>query len=312
MSAANALLTIVVPIRDREQLARPTLDSIAAQTLRPLRVIIVDNGSTDGTREMLDQWKAEVETPAFAVDIYDEPTIGAAAARECGLRHVTTEYTMFFDSDDLMAPVHAALAVDAFVQNPLIDLVGWDVEVGRSDGRLAGARHQFYDTDVQWHNIMHGSLATQRYAARTSLFRAAGGWNRALRGWDDIELAARMLKLSPRIQRLTGDPTVIWRRHKHSISGLEYSSRPERWEGALKELRKVFADEPRQLRYVGLKGAVLAGDYWLEGSKADAKRLMGELLAQEKSPLSRMLLRVAFRLRSRGTRGVARLLRPFY
>lgn len=312
MSAANALLTIVVPIRDREQLACPTLASIAAQTLRPLKVIIVDNGSTDGTRKMLEQWKAEVETPAFAVEIYDEPTVGAAAARECGLKHVTTEYTMFFDSDDLMAPVHAALAVDAFVQNPMLDLAGWNVEVGRSDGRLAGAIHPFYDTDLQWHNIMHGSLSTQRYAARTSLFREAGGWNPVLRGWDDIELGARILKLNPRIQRLTGDPTVIWRRHKNSISYLEYSSHPERWEGALKEIRKVFADDPKSLRYVGLKGAILAGDYWIEGARSEAKRLMDELLAEEESVFSRALLRTAYTLQRRGVRGVARILRPFY
>lgn len=312
MSAADALLTIVVPVYNRERLIRPTLDSIAAQTLRPLRVILVDNGSTDGTAEALGRWKSEVETPSFAVQILSEPTPGAAAAREAGSRHVTTEYTMFFDSDDLMVPVHAALAVDAFRQNPGVDLVGWDVSVGDAEGRLAGPIRRFYDRDAQWHNIMHGSLSTQRYAARTSLFRRAGGWNPSVRGWDDIELGARILNLRPAIMKLTGEPTVIWRCHQDSISRFDFASQAPKWEHALRVLRADYAGSLRRCRYVGLKGAILAGDYRGEGAEGEASRLMGELLRGEPSFFYRFLIRVAYRLQSAGIRGVARILRPFY
>lgn len=310
MSATETLLTIVVPVFNREHLVRPTLDSIAAQTLRPLRIILVDNNSTDGTLETLRQWKREVETPTFAVDILSETTQGAAAARECGLRQVTTEYTMFFDSDDLMAPVHAALAVDAFRRNPDVDLIGWDVSVGNASGRFVGKVMRFYDTDVQWHNIMHGSLATQRYAARTSLFRHAGGWNPEVRGWDDIELGLRILSGNPKILKLTGEPTVIWRAHKDSISRQDFASQSDVWEHALEVMRAE--SHPRLRRYVGLKGAILAGDYAKEGESAKASAQMSRLLAEEPSVGSRVLLRLAYALQRSGLRGVARLLRPFY
>lgn len=312
MSAAEAILTIVIPVHNREAMVRQTLDSVAAQTLRPLRVILVDNNSTDSTPELLATWKREVETPAFSVEILSEPTPGAAAARERGLRHVTTEYTMFFDSDDLMAPVHAAIAVDAFYQNPEADLVGWDVAVGDADCRLTGAVRRFYATDAQWHNIMHGSLSTQRYAARTELFRQAGGWNPAVCGWDDIELGARILSLNPKIIKLTGEPTVIWRGHADSISRLDYASQAPKWEYALRALRADFADASRLLRFVGLKGAILAGDYHKEGAKAEANRLLSELLTEEHNPAYRALLRLAYTLQRSGLRGVARLLRPLY
>lgn len=310
MSATETLLTIVVPVFNREHLVRPTLDSIAAQTLRPLRIILVDNNSTDGTLETLRQWKREVETPTFAVDILSETTQGAAAARECGLRQVTTEYTMFFDSDDLMAPVHAALAVDAFRRNPDVDLIGWDVSVGNASGRFVGKVMRFYDTDVQWHNIMHGSLATQRYAARTSLFRHAGGWNPEVRGWDDIELGLRILSGNPKILKLTGEPTVIWRAHKDSISRQDFASQSDVWEHALEVMRAE--SHPRLRRYVGLKVAILAGDYAKEGESAKASALLSRLLAEEPSAGSRVLLRLAYALQRSGLRGVARLLRPLY
>lgn len=310
MSATETLLTIVVPVFNREHLVRPTLDSIVAQTLRPLRIILVDNNSTDGTLETLRQWKRKVETPTFAVDILSETTQGAAAARECGLRQVTTEYTMFFDSDDLMAPVHAALAVDAFRRNPDVDLIGWDVSVGNASGRFVGKVMRFYDTDFQWHNIMHGSLATQRYAARTSLFRHAGGWNPEVRGWDDIELGLRILSGNPKILKLTGEPTVIWRAHKDSISRQDFASQSDVWEHALEVMRAE--SHPRLSRYVGLKGAILAGDYAKEGESAKASALLSRLLAEEPSAAYRQLLRVAYTLQRSGLRGVARLLRPFY
>lgn len=310
MSATETLLTIVVPVFNREHLVRPTLDSIAAQTLRPLRIILVDNNSTDGTLETLRQWKREVETPTFAVDIFSETTQGAAAARECGLRQVTTEYTMFFDSDDLMAPVHAALAVDAFRRNPDVDLIGWDVSVGNAEGKFTGKVVRFYDSDTRWHNIMHGSLATQRYAARTSLFRHAGGWNPEVRGWDDIELGLRILSGNPKILKLTGEPTVIWRAHKDSISRQDFASQSDVWEHALEVMRAE--SHPRLRRYVGLKGAILAGDYAKEGESAKASALLSRLLAEEPSAAYRQLLRLAYTLQRSGLRSVARLLRPFY
>lgn len=312
MDSDVALLTIVVPVYNRERLAGPTLECLAAQTLRPLRVVLVDNASTDGTLELLRRWKESVEAPGFSVEILREAKPGAAASRECGLRHVTTEYTMFFDSDDLMAPIHAALAVDAFKRYPEVDIVGWDVAVGDADGKLAGPVRRFYDKDAHWHNLMHGSLSTQRYAARTSLFRRAGGWDPSVRGWDDIELGARLLLLSPRIMKLTGEPTVVWRRHEDSISRFDFASQAGKWEHALRVLRRDFAGHPRLGRYVGLKGAILAGDYRKEGDRAAAGRLMAGLLRDEPTPCGRLLLRAAYHMQRCGLRGVARLLRPFF
>lgn len=312
MGAAEALLTIVVPVHNRERLVRTTLDCIAAQTLRPLRVILVDNNSTDNTLNILREWKQEVESEAFSVDILSEETPGAAAARECGLRQVTTEYTMFFDSDDLMAPVHAAIAVDAFIHNPEAGIVGWSVAVGTAEGRLTGKVRHFYDRDAQWHNIMHGSLSTQRYVARTELFRRAGGWNPTVRVWDDIELGARLLALEPKLVKLTGEPTVIWRGHKDSISRFDYASQAPRWEHALRVLREDFDGTPRLQRYVGLKGAILAGDYYKEGAKGEASRLLAALLEEEPTASYRLILRLAYLMQRSGLRGVARILRPLY
>ena len=57
--AVGPELTVVVPVYNRAKLVSRTLDSIAAQTLRPLDVILVDNASTDASKAVMHKWMAE-------------------------------------------------------------------------------------------------------------------------------------------------------------------------------------------------------------------------------------------------------------
>ena len=88
-------ITIIIPVYNRAGIVGPTLDAVAAQTWRPLNVILVDNASTDNTLQVLNQWKKSVERPDFKVEVIEERTPGASAARNAGLRRATTRWTMF-------------------------------------------------------------------------------------------------------------------------------------------------------------------------------------------------------------------------
>ena len=106
----TAPITIVMPVRDRASVVGRTLESIERQTFRPLSVVIVDNGSTDITPEIVEKWRRRVDGDDFKVTVVTEPRPGASAARNRGLREVESEYVMFFDSDDEMLPRHVELA----------------------------------------------------------------------------------------------------------------------------------------------------------------------------------------------------------
>ena len=97
-------ITIIVPVYNRAHLVGATLDSIAAQTLRPIHLVLVDNNSQDNTLKVLLDFKKRHQSDDFKVTVLQETRRGAAAARNCGLQEATTEWVMFFDSDDLMAP----------------------------------------------------------------------------------------------------------------------------------------------------------------------------------------------------------------
>ena len=96
------MISLVIPVRNRASIVGRTLDSVAAQTRLPDQIVLVDNGSTDGTLEVLRRWA----NGRSNVQVVTEPRPGAAEARNCGLRAVTEEYVMFFDSDDTMPPRH--------------------------------------------------------------------------------------------------------------------------------------------------------------------------------------------------------------
>ncbi len=184
-------LTIVIPVHNRAHIVRRTLASVEAQTLRPLRVVLVDNASTDNSLEILRSWAKAPH--GLDVTVVEECRPGSTAARNRGLEEVKTEWTMFFDSDDTMRPNHCERALSC---SDDADMVGWNVCMHMPYGRTSIKR--FYCGDAQFHSLFHGSTATQRYMARTSLFRRAGLWNEEIKYWDDIELGARLLALKPR------------------------------------------------------------------------------------------------------------------
>lgn len=318
--ATNHDMTIIIPVRNRAGIVGRTLRSVQAQTYRPLRVILVDNNSTDSTLQVLEQWKAGAEAPGFTVDILSETHPGATAARNKGLEAAVSEYVMFFDSDDTMAPGHVARAMEAFRSPARPDIVGWNIRIHPISGKAFTGK--FYASDVMWHALMNGSMSTQRYAARADIFRSAGTWNVDAMGWNDIELAVRMLQRPLKIEKLPGI-TVDTYNSEQSITGRNYSSAPWKWETSLDFMEQALPDIRRK-RYARLRRAILAGDYAREASRAaaasdarqsaaaEATRLLNATQRGEPSLFYRLLYRFAFRYVASGRRGVGRLLRPLF
>ncbi|MDE6402704.1 MAG: glycosyltransferase family 2 protein, partial [Muribaculaceae bacterium] len=157
-------LTIVVPVYNRAGIVGRTLDCIAAQTLRPISLIIVDNNSTDNTAEIIERWASAHRSSCFDITIARETEPGAAAARRRGLELVTTPIVQFFDSDDVMVPTLAAAIVDEFSRHPDLELLGWDSNVQAPDGKRRVTRFKV-DDRTMYRALVHGMLSTQRYAA---------------------------------------------------------------------------------------------------------------------------------------------------
>lgn len=267
-------LTIVIPVYNRAHTIGRTLRSIESQTVRPARVILIDNNSSDTTLSLLHDW-ASVH---HDVTVLTEPRPGACAARNRGLREVTTEWTMFFDSDDEMLPTHVEEFTRAITDHPDADVIGRDIILQSLDG----SRRRMYfkaGKDAMFHHLFRGCLSTQRYVARTSLFRRVGGWNERLTGWNDFELGVRILLTAPVILRISRQPTVIVYQQEQSITGTNFSSHPERWEDSLDAIRQLFVNLPgshpckrRYICWLDARSMILAARYEREARVTDSRK----------------------------------------
>lgn len=297
MKTESPIITIVIPVFNREKIILPTLNSISAQTQHNFKVIIVDNNSSDGTRAVIESWASE---QSFSISILCESKRGAAAARQCGLNAVDTEWTLFFDSDDTMRPENMARVIEAILANPKADMISWSIlEHNCFNGRTA-VKPGVHDID-QYDSFFHGTTATLRYCARTDIFRRAGGWDCSIGVWDDIELGARILALRPALTALKGSPTIDVYLQQDSLTTGESIANIEMIERVLNRISATLGKS--RSHWIDLKLMLIAA----HAPSPDAEALRERILASTTRPL---LLRLAYLYTRAGGRGFARIFKP--
>jgi glycosyltransferase involved in cell wall biosynthesis len=121
MSHQN-LYSVIVPTFNRADRIRMTLDSIQAQTYGDWECIVADDGSTDRTREVVEEYRREDPRFIFCERPPDRPK-GPSAARNHGLSLARGRYVHFFDSDDRMKPELMENVVRRFEEDDAPDLV---------------------------------------------------------------------------------------------------------------------------------------------------------------------------------------------
>jgi glycosyltransferase involved in cell wall biosynthesis len=110
------LVTAIVPAYNAERYLADALDSVFAQGHSPLEVIVVDDGSTDGTAAVADSYTPRVE-------LLRQANAGAGAARNHGLAAARGDYVAFHDADDLWTEGKLSAQLDRLVADPSLDLV---------------------------------------------------------------------------------------------------------------------------------------------------------------------------------------------
>ena len=94
------MISIVIPLYNKEKSVRATLESVRAQSYKDWECIIVDDGSTDHSREVAEQFKIE----DIRYKIICQKNAGVSAARNTGILAANGEYVTFLDADDLWTP----------------------------------------------------------------------------------------------------------------------------------------------------------------------------------------------------------------
>ncbi len=315
----NPLLTIVIPVYNRERLIIRTLDSIAAAQKVPVSLILVDNNSSDCTRAVCDEWAALHRSASFHIDVLEEQRTGAPAARNWGLQHVDTPYVYFFDSDDLFSTAFLSDVQSLLgVQSPVCesDLVFVPVRMRRGNRLQPRDYERSSKPSVQ---IVTSMFSTHSMVFRTQWLRSIGGWDERLSIWQDWELGVRALLHCPHLLWATEKSYHEVLLHDDSITGASASAR---WTSVLEAMKVVCQevkdasliseDERRRcLRALYFRAHIHAGLLSREGCAQGASSF--SVWAQEimsSSSLAQMLYGRFLRgYTSKGGRGAWRLAR---
>jgi glycosyltransferase involved in cell wall biosynthesis len=101
---SKPLISVVIPTYNRGDATVAAIDSALAQTWRPLQIVVVDDGSTDGSSERIERHLSNLLMPGIEIVLAPQPNQGPSGARNTGIAHATGSYIAFLDSDDTWLP----------------------------------------------------------------------------------------------------------------------------------------------------------------------------------------------------------------
>ncbi len=130
----SGLVSVIIPTYNRGYFISKTIDSVLAQTYRPIEIIVVDDGSDDDTREVVGKFGAQVRY------VYQQ-NAGLASARNTGLAAAEGEYIAFQDSDDIWLPWKLEAQVELMRHVPDLALVWTDMTAVDPDGEIVREKH---------------------------------------------------------------------------------------------------------------------------------------------------------------------------
>lgn len=133
----NNLVSTIIPVFNRPELLLESINSVLAQSHRPIQIIVVDDGSTDDTVALVDRLASDYEE----IEVIHIENSGPGPAREAGRQFVRGEFIQYLDSDDLLLPKKFEVQVAALNDSP---------ECGVCYGKTVYSRHGEKYREIPW------------------------------------------------------------------------------------------------------------------------------------------------------------------
>lgn len=180
------LVSVIIPTFNRESYLPETLDSLQAQTLQDFEIIVVDDGSTDRTAEMLGRRSQPVR-------YFYQENAGPAAARNRGLTEARGQFVSFLDSDDLWRPRFLEANSQRLLNDPTVDIAFCKFETMDDNKRiLPGHGKRPHEGDITAPLFASTFITTPSVMIRREVITEIGGFNSTLPTNEDYDLWLRL------------------------------------------------------------------------------------------------------------------------
>ncbi|MEQ1948298.1 MAG: glycosyltransferase family A protein [Bryobacteraceae bacterium] len=168
-------ISVIVPMFNAEKYLEAALDSILAQTHLPSELVLIDDGSTDSTHSIAQEFQRRNTSEAISIVLLRQEHAGPGAARNLGLEHCGGSFLSFLDADDLWAKEKLAWQMAEFARDPELELVTGEVQNFFSPELDPSLRDQVkFVTEPMQGGAMTGTILARREAfLRTGTFDAS-------------------------------------------------------------------------------------------------------------------------------------------
>jgi glycosyltransferase involved in cell wall biosynthesis len=211
-------VSVVLPAYDVAPFVAEAVASIHAQDWADIELIAVDDGSRDGTGDLLERLAAGWAGPGRRMRVVRQSNAGAGAARNAGIARATGAYVALYDADDVCHPGLVRAQVAALAAEGAADLAfALYRYVGEGGGVQAeqaapGAR-RLGTYDLLCDNVVHAPLI------RAEALRAVGPLDETLRAHIDLDLFVRLTERRPRSVVVVPEILSDYRRRDGQITG---------------------------------------------------------------------------------------------
>lgn len=300
--------SVIIPTRNNFDTLPDTIRSVRLQQLAGFEIIVVDDGSTDGTRE----WLAEIAAEDASVRVIHTESLGPAGARNAGISISRAEIIAFVDSDDTWARGKLRFQVEYMEKNPEIGMTFTDYRHVGVNGDNRGTcfeywnspfRHQppthFFEVENPEARLLACNLVgTSTVAVRKSVLQTANGFATHLRSAEDWDLWLRIAGIA----RVAATSMVS------TIYLMRPGSLTARGEDRIAAMAEILARYENR-HEPGMRGARRAVRARLHRARAEILRAQG---ARRAAALAEFLAFIAAPERRALKTALADLLRPAF
>ncbi len=203
-------VSVLVPTYNRAHFIEESLDSLVGQTIAPAQIIVIDDGSTDGTAERVRKYGERIT-------YLRKENGGRASALNLGMKHVTGDLVWTFDDDDVAYPDAIARHLEVLAANPELGFTCSSYASGKSgpDGTIAferlmpvrkrEGRQVFLELMKDCFFMLNGAIV------RRECYRRAGEFREDMIRGQDYDMLVRLARLYP--CKIIDGATYILRQH---------------------------------------------------------------------------------------------------
>ncbi|MBD2567243.1 glycosyltransferase [Anabaena lutea] len=229
----KSVISVIIPVYNGEKTIRETIESVLNQTFSLIEVLIINDGSTDATLEIIQNISDS------RLKLFSYINAGPATSRNRGLSHAVSEFVAFIDADDIWTSNKLESQLKALQANPQAAVAySWTDYIDAAGKLLKCGRHTTLSGDVYSRLLLENFLENgSNPLIRKECFTTLGNFNEALTPAEDWDM---WLRLASRYEFVVvPEVQILYRVSMHSLS----TNLKRQEAGSLEVIERGFADQ---------------------------------------------------------------------